>query len=271
MTSSISFETAVIDAAYARRLLAQSRGNRRISPPAVSKMTVDMLEGRWHLTAEPIQLDVNGRLTDGHHRLTALLRADEQRPGISIPIVIAHDVPAESIDVIDQGQPRSAAQVLAMQGAQGASFTMAAATRQILRYDRFPDKVWIGAADVSKATIVEFYTKHADRFAVLSPRPRPTTGAYCNESSYVALNYLVLRDSQNAPLWDVFDEGIRTGAHLPDADPRLLMRAWRPVRRWGGSQMLLGGYLKCWAYFVDDRPMKLLRFSRDELPMPKVA
>lgn len=267
----MTFETVTLDAIHAQQLLAASTGNRRLSAPAVRKMVDDMLGGRWHLTAEALQIDTNGRLINGHHRLSALVNAAQEQPDICCPFLVARDVPVDSFDVIDQGQPRSAAQVLILNQVAGASTRMAAAVKHVLRFDRFPDNVWTSTTDVSKAAVIEYATKHADQLAALSPAPRRNQGALVNGSAYLAVSHLVFRDSAYSEMWESFDEGVRYGAHLALDDPRMATRNWTTTAPWGNGQMYVGGYLWAWNAFVQDRPIKLLRYRRDMLPMPGVA
>ena len=57
-------------------MLVHAAPNRNISDMLVLKYAVAMLDGDWHNIGDPIRLDERGRLTDGQHRLSAVVESD---------------------------------------------------------------------------------------------------------------------------------------------------------------------------------------------------
>lgn len=241
-------------------MLNRNTINRPLSPIAITKMAHDMSTGRWLVNPQPIIFAKDGRLLDGQHRLSAVVRS-----GVSIEFVIVRNAPDETFDVIDQGQPRSASQVLHVHGIANA-VTVAAAARFVLRYDRFPGLVWSGVADVSKHEVIDFARSNADEFVVIGRAlPRPL-----RKSIWAAIQFLVQRDSEFPDMWADFEEGVVTGEMLRKGDPRLTLRTQVHANRWGGGQsellMAIGG----WNAYALDKDMRQLKARRDMLPMPKV-
>ena len=259
-----------IGAAEAHALLSHNVVNRNMSEPNIMKMARDMVEGRWTPNPQPIMLGPDGRLIDGQHRLTAVTRADAMAPGIRVLFMVATNVPESAFDVVDQGQPRSAAQTLGIHGFQ-RTVKIAAAARIVLRYERYPDRIWSGAVDASKAEVIAFSLKHQDQVTLLD-KPNFAERLGLNGPAWMALQWLTIRQSGAAEMWPGFASGVLTGAGLEVGDPRLALRNRGRVASdaWGGGQARLGLYAKSWNAFVDGRSIRLLRYRREELPMPVI-
>lgn len=60
----------------ARILLDNAAPNRNINEELVLKYAYAMLEGDWHNIGVPLILDERGRLSDGQHRLTAVIESE---------------------------------------------------------------------------------------------------------------------------------------------------------------------------------------------------
>lgn len=253
----------------ARLLLAGNVNNRRVSQPAVEKLAREMAERRWVPTSDAIDITPDDRLGNGQHRMLALIRANEITPGLRVRFAVNRNATDEQIDRTDQGQPRSSGQALGIRGVLNAN-TVAAAARHVLRYEGFPGHIWSGLADVSKSHVVDFVLKHQDQVSLLDPTMAKRTRL--NPSTFLALQWLVLRHSRRPDLWAEFADGIVEGAGLQTGDARLTLRnrGNAPSDVWGGGQARVGVYIKAWNGYVQGRQVKLLRFTRDELPMPTV-
>lgn len=88
----------------ASKYLANNPSNRRISERAVAAMAADMKAGRWLATHQGIAIGKTGRLLDGQHRLSAVIKA-----GVPVKMMATFDVDESAIDAIDQGRKRSVA------------------------------------------------------------------------------------------------------------------------------------------------------------------
>lgn len=77
-------------------------GNRPISDSKVAMYARDIIHGDWFLTHECIAFDENGRLTNGQHRLKAIIKANK-----AVEFYVCRGEPAEAAMFIDQGRARS--------------------------------------------------------------------------------------------------------------------------------------------------------------------
>lgn len=95
----------------ARKFLANNPSNRHISENEVAKLAADMKEGRWMITHQGIAISKTGRLLDGQHRLTAVIKA-----GIPVRMMVTFNVDEDAVEAIDRGRRRSIADVFTFEG-----------------------------------------------------------------------------------------------------------------------------------------------------------
>lgn len=104
-------EMLTITPAEASKYLANNPANRRISETIVKAMAEDMKAGRWMETHQGIAISKTGRLLDGQHRLTAIIKA-----GIPVKMMVTFDVDEKAMDAIDQGRKRSTSDIFLFSG-----------------------------------------------------------------------------------------------------------------------------------------------------------
>lgn len=90
----------IIDAEVARKYLEKNICNRPLRPTRVQQYVRDIIEGRWPLTHQGIAFDINGNLTDGQHRLTAIVEASAVMR-VALRMQVTRGLPLESKGVID--------------------------------------------------------------------------------------------------------------------------------------------------------------------------
>ena len=95
----------------AKQLLAVKFHNRPKSSTHINRMVDDMNNGKWHTSYDPIKIDSDYKLSDGQHRLEAIIKS-----GISVPVVLYYPVQEEQYKFIDQGIRRTGSHQIHMQG-----------------------------------------------------------------------------------------------------------------------------------------------------------
>lgn len=98
-----------IDPATAKALLDSSPGNRSISDSRVNAFADAMCAGDWKPWASPIQINTQGQLINGHHRLHAVIVANR-----AVQQCVTRNVPDDTIEAIDLGRSRTLSDVLSM-------------------------------------------------------------------------------------------------------------------------------------------------------------
>lgn len=113
----------------AEKYLGKNESNRNLSKSRVSAYSRDMKEGRWRFNPNPIVFDNKGVLIDGQHRLHAVIEA-----GTAVDMFVMFDAPSESKDIIDFGKPRTAADILRIEGYADAT-NISALAKRIIAYE----------------------------------------------------------------------------------------------------------------------------------------
>lgn len=128
----IDAKVMTITPEMASEMLENNVFNRPLSNARVGMYVDAMKAGEWSLNGEAIKFDETGRLLDGQHRLTSIIRSN-----IAIQSMVIRGLPAKSASTIDTGKNRTAADVLALGGSVSslASKAFAAATRMLMIYE----------------------------------------------------------------------------------------------------------------------------------------
>lgn len=124
---------AIITPEKATELLAANTCNRSISKDRLARYAGAMSRGEWVWNGDTIKVAHDGTLLDGQHRLLAVVKS-----GVTIETEMVVDLPRTVFDTIDQGQPRTYGQILAMLGV-GKAKDVASIARCIYIYEKHGD------------------------------------------------------------------------------------------------------------------------------------
>lgn len=107
----IKTKLVLVTPKYAEILLKENKLNRPISNQRVVKYANDMKNGNWKATHQGIAFDKEGNLTDGQHRLYAVIMSQ-----IPVYMNITTGLEKDCFDVLDTGGNRSKSDVLSISG-----------------------------------------------------------------------------------------------------------------------------------------------------------
>ena len=93
--------------------LTLSAGNRSLSARMVERYRSIMQEGKWRLNGEAIVFDWDGRLLNGHHRLTGIIEA-----GVKVDIVVIRGVDPACFATYDSGLKRTLGHNMTIHGSR---------------------------------------------------------------------------------------------------------------------------------------------------------
>lgn len=102
-------ELVLVTPEWARQALERNYKNRRLKEGWVKQIASDMKNGNYTEDPDLICFDTEGHLSNGQHRLNAIILAD-----VTIPMHVAYDVPVDA--VIDKGKARDTGDALYMRG-----------------------------------------------------------------------------------------------------------------------------------------------------------
>ena len=108
MTDSMS-KVEWVTPAMAAEWVKRNTRNRAISKAHVASLADEIKSGAWRMTHQGIAFGEDGTLFDGQHRLHAIIAAN-----IAVPVLVTHGLNQLSLDAIDTGNVRRAADVLAI-------------------------------------------------------------------------------------------------------------------------------------------------------------
>lgn len=95
----------------AGRLLTANGKNRNIRRPHVSKIQKEIIRGEWYPDASVIRVDIDGKLQDGQHRLSAVVAS-----GVGVWMWVMTNTAADAMSKIDSGKSRNIADRLKLWG-----------------------------------------------------------------------------------------------------------------------------------------------------------
>jgi len=113
----------------AEELLELNIQNRPLKERTVALYTKEMTQGNWQFNGGSIVFSKEGRMIDGQHRLTAIVRS-----GTTQKFNIQTGLEDGAFATIDIGKVRSAGDVLAIEGHKQSTI-MAQAVKLIINYD----------------------------------------------------------------------------------------------------------------------------------------
>jgi len=89
-------QNTLITPDIAKKMLAGNDSNRAISESTLAQYIKSMLAGEWKQNAETIKIGSSGKLLDGQHRLTAIIKS-----GKPMHMLVVNGVDDNVIDTID--------------------------------------------------------------------------------------------------------------------------------------------------------------------------
>ena len=73
----IDFKVIDVTPQYAQKLLEHKRVNRALNDKRIAMYAKDMIDDAWQLNGETINIDEDGLLCNGEHRLLAVIKANK--------------------------------------------------------------------------------------------------------------------------------------------------------------------------------------------------
>lgn len=250
-------EVETITPARAAEMLQTSIGNRKLRPRHILRLSQSMKAGSWKLTGDPIRVDEQGALCDGHHRLTACVKS-----GVSITTAVVYDFPRELVSYLDDGlAARSGRDAINFSGDNKAHANERAATVQLLeRIKR--GRVSDGSSLLSNAELLEHLAATPARFDAMVIAS--IKGRNVLPSSYLAA---VVIAGTEKPGFEGhahdFLEGVATGAMLLPKSPIHALREWsfreKQAARRASRVERLNAIVHAWNAHATDKNVAVIR------------
>lgn len=159
----ITTEVEFFTPAMAKEMLTHNHVNRNIRERVHQAYRKDMEMGRWVMTGEAIQISEEGNLLNGQHRMTALSNCTHTD---GVEFLVVRGLPERAQLLMDQGAPRSIADMLKLEGGEGVkNATISAAIARWLTLAPEPDAEFMGKlkSKVSAAAALDTFRAYPDK------------------------------------------------------------------------------------------------------------
>src|SRR5215471_320382 len=261
----IAIET--ITPEMAQTWLDRGGAKRRLAERRVARLVMAIEIGEWQLTGDSIKLDRDGKVRDGQHRLTAIVRAKTP-----VQALVVRGVTEAAFDVIDTGKARNAADILAIHG-HTSTTSKATCARGLIIIERTGRYINVGANQTtvmpSNATILAYVEAHPEIIEAVSIGDRlRLSGGFVGGSGLWAIAFcMFLRKSPDQAR--VFCNKLIEGADLMRGSPILTLRNRYAgnVRNWQSSndnrERLLATAIKGWNAWRADEDVQVLSWHSE--------
>lgn len=118
-----------VDPSDAKSLLERNTNNRKLRETVVDYYANEMINGNWVDNGDPIRIARSGRLLNGQHRLSAVVKA-----GVSLPFHFLSNLSEESFERMDNGVGRTVSDNLCISPSYSAVFKVIYVLKN---YDKF--------------------------------------------------------------------------------------------------------------------------------------
>lgn len=254
--------------------------NRPISLRTVNNYAVEMLKGNWRLTHQGIGFDAKGRFKDGQHRLMALVQACEEgafdgdtkldaNSRLTIKFMVSRGLDNDIFSVLDIGNPRSSANVLAMSGFSCVT-NLAAASRLLYLHDNYDIKFWNNTKVTNQQILDNAKAFRLDEYIPVGSALR-SVGMI---ASAATVGYLICERAFPSGPHMAYVESLRDGVGLAADNPALVLRNYliksRDVARIRRDSFLhLALYIKTWNDFATNKRRSLVSWrTTEKFPVP---
>lgn len=243
-----------ITPAKARAYLGKSEGNRKIRHKHVEHLANTIVAGKWKMTGEAIQVDTNGRLMNGHHRLHAVIKANHP-----IKNLVVCNLPPDAMNHIDTGKSRTAADALSFEYDVKNQNVWAAVARMSAALS---DGAKVQSYGISNDKVLEWYranAERADEIVAAAVRCVKMGPASCIGAVMVAAD---ANGRYRADILEFLDR-LHTGEMLERGSPILTLRNWLIRRRdEPGSKPpdpVVNAVCHAWNAYIEGRSLTVIR------------
>lgn len=271
--SNLSVDLVYITPQVAQKYLSHNTQNRKESPRNVNFLVDQMKKGLFLENGESIVFDVNNNLTDGQHRLMAILKS-----GIPYHIPVVRGVQKNTMATYDTGKNRSSIDILNLNGFKNAT-NLSALVKLIYKYETRKSKSATTGKNnrtetLTNQQVLDFCLQNNDWLQGLM---RNSANLYHKAKTRVLgvsnlsyISYIIGGREPNEQVYDFMKNIYGITRTEGTATSYLYSRLYNSKinKEPLNFYWTLGMSLKAWNYFIDGNPsVRFFKFSIDqELP-----
>lgn len=246
------------------KFLESNTQNRKLSQNQVLFYYKQMKAGEWHSTGDTIKFTKEGKLIDGQHRLSAIIKFAQP-----VKMFVAENLDAEAFDVLDTGKSRTASDILSANGAEKANHLASISRFVLLFQGGIFSHGWHKDKSPTNHDINLFNTKYPELIEILAFVMKMYRDfRYMPISVLGALYFLFSRKNQTKA--DEFFYQYSTGLDLKKTSPvyhlrdRLIRDKMNKTRMSRRDKVAM--FIICWNAFVQGKEVQRLKFQFSEFP-----
>lgn len=258
-------EKIQITPSMAKEMLKHNTHNRPYSDATVRKYTQLMRDGKWGLSPDSIGFDVEGKLMNGQHRLSAVINS-----GTTQTFFVVHEMPLTSYQITDEGRKRRASDIVAIE-TNVKHYNVVASSVRLYMGLAAGRGVNTGNKDITptNADILETYLKHEHIFNSsidLANRCYNKLNFLGKKEVGGIFSYLVIeKQYEIAVVKEFFIELFFSTTN----DPTITLLRDRLIKSKIGKATLkysikLSLIAKTWNAYIANRRLKCLKYSDEE-------
>lgn len=229
---------------------------RRFRRSVAMRYVAAMKQGRWRFHGDAIDIDVDGRLSNGQHRLFAVVEA-----GMAQPFVVVNGVDREAFPTRDRGYSRSQGQILKWAGIANADAVATAAAIVWLEETGRINGAWSERAD---ADVLLGVVRRHPRLEESVARANMTAATLRLSRGVAGWAYYRF-SAVDESMAEQFFEALKTGADMTTGDPALVLRNRILSTRQARTRLHMRDVgvllVRAWNHYCAGRKVKTLKAS----------
>jgi len=273
--SDISVSLVYITPEIAEHYLSYNTQNRKESVSSINFLTQQMNKGLFIENGESIVFDKNMKLTDGQHRLMAIIKS-----GKSYHIPVVKGVNIKSMATYDTGKNRSAADVLSINGFKNANL-LSTFIKLINKYEKNGSKASkpLSYSRDEQLTNQQILNYCKDNYDWLYRIILDVTNIYVkseikviSKSYFCYMVYMIGGKHPDHNVYEFMKNIYGLNRTQDTATSYLYSKLYKSKvnKEPLGFYWVLGMTIKAWNYFIDGNPsVRFFRFSTEQ-ELPKI-
>lgn len=257
---------------FAAPLLMRNEVNRNIRPRVVDMYARDMVRGNWLITGESIKISSTGKLLDGQHRLSAVIKS-----GCTIDMLVVTELDESSQSVMDTPLRRQTGDMLHMRGEVSGTL-LVACTRVAIAYEN--KEATLGSNTViSNSEIYEWIDLNPEIREAVAIATRHGKKLMCPPSLVAFSSWLIWKSVRNWYEIDDFWTAAASKVGLSPGDPVIALTNRfaldRSQRKKIPRPALVSAIVRAWNLRREGKTMSVVRYESASgsglIPIPEVV
>jgi hypothetical protein len=271
--TNLSVTMVYVTPEIAKHYLSYNTKNRAKSDRNIRFLAQQMEKGLFIENGESIVFDENMKLTDGQHRLMAIIKS-----GKSYHMPVVKGVAVKSMATYDTGKNRSSADVLTINGYKYANL-LSSFIKLIYKYDMKSSKASVSYSynrheQLTNQQILNYckenYTWLHKIVTEVSSIYKKSDFKVLSKSNFCYIVYMIGGKNPNAQVYEFMKNVFGISRTQDTATSYLYSKLYKSKinKEPLGFYWILGMCIKAWNYFIDGNPsVRFFRFnSEQELP-----